>query len=91
VTMADKQKSVEYPDLAFHAILLSEAGNVANDLKVWVSLPGDEQELMSVLYQFLEMPYTFAYSVEGGHGFTGLHYVYNPTSRAELQFWCEAK
>ena len=26
----------------------------------------------------------------GGHGFTGLHYVYAPDSAAELQYWCSA-
>ncbi len=26
----------------------------------------------------------------GGHGFTGLHYVYAPDSAAELQYWCSS-
>ncbi len=91
LTFQDEQKVVEYPDLMFHAQLFRENREEAGSLKVWVTLPGDKHELMAVLYQFLEMPYTYTYSMEGGHGFTGLHYVYNPTSQAELQFWCEAK
>lgn len=91
LTFQDEQKEVEYPDLMFHAQLFRETWKDAGSLKVWVTLPGDKHELMAVLYQFLEMPYTDAYSMSGGHGFTGLHYVYNPTSQAELQFWCEAK
>lgn len=27
----------------------------------------------------------------GGHGFTGLNYVYHSKSKAELQFWCAVK
>ena len=26
----------------------------------------------------------------GGHGFTGLAYEFDPDSRAEIQYWCEA-
>ncbi len=92
LTFQDEQNNVvEYPDLMFHAQLFRENRVDAGSLKVWVTLPDDKHELMAALYQFREMPYTYAYSMEGGHGFTGLHYVYNPTSQAELQFWCEAK
>ena len=27
----------------------------------------------------------------GGHGFTGLAYVYHPTSQAELQYFCQSR
>jgi hypothetical protein len=27
----------------------------------------------------------------GGHGFTGLVYVYHPSSDAELQYFCETR
>jgi hypothetical protein len=26
----------------------------------------------------------------GGHGFTGLHYMTHPSSKSELQYWCES-
>ena len=32
-------------------------------------------------------PATGLQNLFGGHGFTGLHYVYHPRSDAELQFW----
>jgi len=27
----------------------------------------------------------------GGHGFTGLHYVYHPGSEAEMQYFCSVR
>ena len=43
----------------------------------------DEGEISRVLYQFPHPPE----NLEGGHGFTGLHYVKHPNGEGELQFW----
>jgi len=98
LTREDSQKTVEFPDLVFRVYLLEEyvsdvSGNSSRNvgIKIWVFLPGEDAELLGVLYQDIEIPPATAYVAAGGHGFTGLHYVYNPTSRAELQFWCVAK
>ena len=47
-----------------------------------------EHTLSAILYQFAEIPEN---GMAGGHGFTGLHYIYHPGSEAELQFWAEVK
>ncbi|MCU0486919.1 MAG: hypothetical protein MUC85_12510 [Anaerolineales bacterium] len=98
LTREDSQKTVEFPDLVFRVYLLEEyvsdeSGNSSSNvgIKIWVFLPGENDELLGLLYQDIEIPDVTAYVAAGGHGFTGLHYVYNPTSRAELQFWCVAK
>lgn len=98
LTREDSQKTVEFPDLVFRVYLLEEyvsdeSGNRFDrvGIKIWVLLPDEGDELLGVLYQNIEIPDATYYVAAGGHGFTGLHYVYNPTSRAELQFWCEAK
>ena len=98
LTREDSQKTVEFPDLVFRVYLLEEyvsdeSGNRFDrvGIKIWVLLPDEGDELLGVLYQDIEIPQATAYVAAGGDGFTGLHYVYNPTSRAELQFWCEAQ
>ena len=98
LTRNDNQKTVEFPDLTFRVNLLEEhvsdeSGNSSRNvgIKIWVFLPGEGDELLGLLYQDIEIPHATAYVAAGGHGFTGLHYVYNPASRAELQFWCKAK
>ena len=98
LTRDDSQKTVEFPDLVFRVYLFDEyvsdeSGNRFDrvGIKIWVLLPDEGDELLGVLYQDIEILDATAAVESGGHGFTGLHYVYNPTSRAELQFWCEAK
>jgi hypothetical protein len=36
---------------------------------------------------------TYAYppKAQGGHGFTGLNFVYEPVRDGELQYWCELR
>jgi hypothetical protein len=46
------------------------------------------RELMRILYQLDPTTDAFRTEYAGGHGFTGLHYVYS--AGAELQFWCGA-
>lgn len=54
------------------------------------ALPAEgNSELAAQLYQFSKTE-TLRNQFVGDHGFTGLHYVYHPTSGAELQYWCIA-
>jgi hypothetical protein len=77
-----------YADLSFHAQYLSEQGT-SPSLNLFVTLPNSSERLTSILYQ-LPQATAPANQFVGGHGFTGLHYVYHPSSGAELQFWCVA-
>lgn len=57
-------------------------------LSIHVSTLPDQALLFASLYQFADPtvdPNVFAST---GQGFTGLIYVYNPTSGSELQFYC---
>jgi len=57
-----------------------------NALSVTFSAAG--RTTSSMLFQFAEVPEN---GMAGGHGFSGLHYVYHPESEAELQFWARVK
>lgn len=64
---------------------------------VVVRSPGHKEDITARLYQLERMsdePSAPAKRPEsefvGGHGFTGLGYVFDPDSKAELQYWCEA-
>jgi hypothetical protein len=81
----DATRQLAYADLTFHAEYRTGAADYERALRLWVTPAGDEEQLLSVLYQL---------SPDSGpqnqfDGFTGLSYAYHPTSRAELQFWCE--
>jgi hypothetical protein len=81
--------TINYADLAFHAQYISEPGS-SPSLNLFVTPPNRTDRLMSVLFQ-LPQAGAPANQFVGGHGFTGLHYVYHPSSGAELQFWCVAE
>ena len=64
---------------------------------VVVRSPGHKEDITARLYQLERMsdePSAPAKRPDnefvGGHGFTGLGYVFDPDSKAELQYWCEA-
>ena len=77
----------ENDDLVFHAQYWSGADDGERALRLWVMAVGRAEPLTSHLYQ---LPQDSGPSDQfvGGHGFTGLNYVYHPDSGAELQFWC---
>lgn len=88
LTTSANQQTITYADLVFRALYTGgETAGEGRGLKLSVTLVESADELMAVLYQ---MPTTEAprNQFSGGHGFTGLGYVYHPTSRAELQYWC---
>ena len=76
-------------DLVFHAQYWNGADDGERALRLWVTAAGLTEPLTSHLYQLPQDSGPMDQFV-GGHGFTGLIYVYHPTSGAELQFWCEA-
>jgi hypothetical protein len=57
-------------------------------LQIVVSDAKSGRQMASYLYQFQsdKLPVN---QFQGGHGFTGLAYVYHPESPSELQFFCK--
>ena len=88
-TDADGQESLTFDDLVFHAQYSSGEMNRERALRLWLTAVGETAELQTQLYQ-LQQDAGPQNQFVGGHGFTGLNYVYHPASGAELQFWCAA-
>lgn len=82
--------SVAYDDLELHAEYRDGRTDGERSLRVWVTEVGVADPIVSQLYQLTpdEGPQN---QFVGGHGFTGLAYVYHPESGAELQYWCAAE
>lgn len=85
----DSRNTITFSDLAFHAQYSSGELDRERALRLWVTESGETAELTSQLYQ-LPLDSGPVNQFVGGHGFTGLNYVYHPTTGAELQFWCSA-
>ncbi len=77
----------ESDDMVFHAQYWNGADDGERALRLWVTAAGLAEPLTSHLYQLPQDSGPNDQFV-GGHGFTGLNYVYHPNSGAELQFWC---
>ena len=85
------QKSQTYADLAFHAQFWDGEFDGERALRLAVTKQGEPTtELTAQLYQ-LDKSTPVQNQFVGGHGFTGLNYVYHPESGAELQYWCVAQ
>lgn len=82
-------QSIPYIYLEFHAEYQPGFEDNERSLRVWVTPTASQKVLAVQLYQLPadEGPVD---QFVGGHGFTGLNYVYDPASGAELQYWCEA-
>ena len=91
VILSKENQNAEVPfkDLMFHAMYFYGTPYELRFLKLWVTTKDSEKEISSVLYQ-LSRSNKLVNQIEE-HGFTGLNYIYNPTSRSELQFWCKAE
>lgn len=87
-TDSDAQQSISFADLNWHAQYGTGELDGERALRLWVTAAGQPDKLISQLYQ-LPLESGPQNQFIGGHGFTGLNYVYHPASRAELQFWCE--
>lgn len=79
----------ESGDLRLQARYWTGAADGERALQLLVTPAGAAEPLLTHLYQ-LPQDSGPQNQFAGGHGFTGLIYVYHPTSGAELQFWCEA-
>lgn len=92
IGFADEQstQSIPYTYLEFHAEYRPGLDDYERVLRVWVTPTATEQLLSVQLYQ-LAVDEGPTNQFVGGHGFTGLNYVYDPVSGAELQYWCEAR
>lgn len=77
---------VTYADLVFEAQHLDDP-QYGSAVNLRVTSRGSAKRILEVLYQ-LEQGGRLVNQFAGGHGFTGLHYVYEPATGSELQFWC---
>ncbi len=92
LTANDSEKQVSYDALTFHAAYYSgDQSYESRSISTWVTTTGSEDELARTLYQFAKTGKPGNQFNGGEHGFTGMNYVYDPISRAELQFWCTAQ
>jgi hypothetical protein len=80
VTFADLELQARYADDPYEG----------RSLVVSVIATDMERQVTQQLYQFLpdEGPHN---QFAGGHGFTGLAYLYHPLSAAELQYFCQSR
>ena len=88
LTKSESQKTIAYQDLVFHVNYWDDP-YAGRSFKTSVTVSNSDNELQADLYQMSRtaLPENQFYE----HGFTGLVYVYHPTSRAEIQYWCVAK
>ncbi len=78
----DSQKIGRY--FAFRAVYVAEPARYAAVSLYVYSTAGGE----NVLIHEAKFPVTHV-NAQSPHGFTGFHYVYEPTKSSELQYWCE--
>lgn len=91
LTSTADEQNITFADLVFHARYWpDEPGGEGPSLRLSVTAAGSADELVATLYQ-LPAPTPPRNQFSGGHGFTGLSYVYHPASHAELQYWCLAR
>jgi hypothetical protein len=87
---ANTNQTIAFPELEFYAQYWAGLEEwEERGLKVSVSAVNTDEELAAQLYQISKTE-ALRNQFEGGHGFTGLNYIYHPTSRAEVQYWCVA-
>lgn len=89
--VGDTEQTVDIGDFEFRLYYTDGLENwESRSLRLAVSEAGLNQELTAQLYQLPKdaLPQN---QFIGGHGFTGLAYVYHPESGAELQYWCVAR
>lgn len=82
------QGASDFDDIRFEATLISDVGE-GKSLSIAVTDLAAGAELTRQLYQF-DLLQGLRDQFIGGHGFTGLAYVFHPTSGSELQYFCGA-
>lgn len=86
LSTAGDQGSQAFEDMTFVATFLSDAGE-GQSLSIVVSDSNTGAELTRGLYQF-DPQAGLRDQFIGGHGFTGLAYVFHPASGSEVQYYC---
>lgn len=82
-------ETADFADLRF-AGLVERDETILGSLFLRVSTLPDDKQVFGGLYQFATNPNVNSFEPTG-QGFTGLLYVYNPTSGSELQITCAAE
>lgn len=77
-----------FDDMGFEATFVSDAGE-GKSMSIVVTDLATGAELARGLYQF-DPQAGLRDQFVGGHGFTGLAYVFHPSSNAEGQYYCLA-
>lgn len=83
------RESIAFEDLAFNAQYVDDLGEGQSLALSTVDLETGE-ETVRQLYQF-DRERGLVNQFIGGHGFTGLIYVYHPGSPAEMQYFCATR
>lgn len=78
--------TAEYADMVFGAQLFDDPGE-GPSLILSVTSRDSGNQILRQLYQ-IDRAKGLHNQFVGGHGFTGLVYVYHPASTAELQYFC---
>jgi hypothetical protein len=89
LTMHGDHEVVEFDELEFNAQYWDDQFE-GRSLSISVASPDTGDEIVRQLYQ-MDRGKSLVNQFIGGHGFTGLIYVYHPDSTAELQYFCEAR
>jgi hypothetical protein len=80
--------SLDFDNMRFEAVFLSDVGE-GKSLAIATGDLDSGEELSRALYQIDQVQGLIDQFI-GGHGFTGLAYVYHPASTAEIQYFCLA-
>jgi len=80
---------IEFDDMEFNAQYRDDQFE-GRSLLISVTSTDTGDEVVRQLYQ-MDRGKNLINQFIGGHGFTGLIYVYHPSSTAELQYFCEAR
>lgn len=88
LSTAGDQQSAAFEEMVFAATTLADVGE-GQSLSILVSDVGSGGELARGLYQF-DPQAGLRDQFIGGHGFTGLAYVFQPESGSEIQYYCGA-
>jgi hypothetical protein len=80
---------IEFDDMEFNAQYWDDQFE-GRSLLISVASPDTGDGVVRQLYQ-MDRGKSLINQFIGGHGFTGLIYVYHPSSTAELQCFCEAR
>lgn len=78
---------IQFENMEFRAQFFADQFE-GQSLSITISNLDDNTELNRYLYQ-LDQSKGLTNQFIGGHGFTGLNYVFHPNGEAEMQFFCD--